>query len=57
MGRFLRRGLRAVRSEWRLMCATHNLLKLFRSGQGANLTQGWRGEYSPWACASQVLAA
>ena len=21
-----------VRSEWRLICATHNLLKLFRSG-------------------------
>jgi hypothetical protein len=29
---FMRRGLRAVRSEWRLICATHNLLKLFRSG-------------------------
>ena len=29
---FMRRGLDAVRSEWRLICATHNLLKLFRSG-------------------------
>jgi transposase len=29
---FMRRGLEAVRSEWRLICATHNLLKLFRSG-------------------------
>ncbi|MFA4904638.1 MAG: transposase, partial [Desulfobaccales bacterium] len=29
---FMRRGLQAVRSEWRLICATHNLLKLFRSG-------------------------
>lgn len=57
MGRFLRRGLRAVRSEWRLMCATHNLLKLFRSGQGATLAQGWRGESSSWACASQAPAA
>lgn len=57
MGRFLRRGLWAVRSEWRLMCATHNLLKLFRSGQGTALTQGWRGESSSWACASQALAA
>jgi len=28
---FMRRGLEAVRSEWRLICATHNLLKLFRS--------------------------
>jgi hypothetical protein len=26
------RGLGNVRSEWRLICATHNLLKLFRSG-------------------------
>jgi hypothetical protein len=29
---FMRCGLEAVRSEWRLICATHNLLKLFRSG-------------------------
>ena len=28
---FMRRGLEAVRNEWRLICATHNLLKLFRS--------------------------
>jgi transposase len=26
--RFTRRGLEAVRSEWRLVCSTHNLLKL-----------------------------
>lgn len=31
--RFLRRGHAAARSEWRLICATHNLLKLFRSGK------------------------
>ncbi len=30
--RFSFRGLGNVRSEWRLICATHNLLKLFRSG-------------------------
>jgi len=30
-GRFRRRGLGAVRSEWRLLTATHNLLKLFRA--------------------------
>ena len=29
---FMRHGLHAVRSEWKLICATHNLLKLFRSG-------------------------
>jgi transposase len=30
MGRFKRRGLAAVQSEWRLITATHNLLKLHR---------------------------
>jgi len=35
---FLRRGLTACASEWKLICATHNLLKLFRSGAVA------------WAC-------
>lgn len=29
-GRFKRRGLGAVRSEWRLLTATHNLMKLHR---------------------------
>jgi hypothetical protein len=29
--RFARRGLGAVKSEWRLICATHNLLKLWRT--------------------------
>ena len=26
------RGLAAVQAEWQLVCLTHNLLKLFRSG-------------------------
>jgi transposase len=30
--RFLLRGLGSVQAEWALICATHNLLKLFRSG-------------------------
>lgn len=30
-GMFMRRGLKAAQSEWRLICATHNLLKLFRN--------------------------
>jgi hypothetical protein len=30
--RFLRRGLDACNSEWRLIAATHNLLKLWRAG-------------------------
>jgi len=29
---FMRHGLKAAQSEWRLICSTHNLLKLFRSG-------------------------
>ena len=31
--RFMRRGLESARSEWKLLCATHNLLKLWRSGK------------------------
>jgi transposase len=31
-GRFKRRGRAAALSEWRLIAATHNLLKLYRSG-------------------------
>ena len=30
-GMFMRRGIKAAQSEWRLICATHNLLKLFRN--------------------------
>ena len=30
-GRFMRRGLRACRAEWKLLCGTHNLLKLWRT--------------------------
>jgi len=30
--RFLLRGLESVQAEWSLICTTHNLLKLFRSG-------------------------
>lgn len=36
--RFLLRGLAAVRTEWRLICLSHNLLKLFRSGAMAKVT-------------------
>jgi hypothetical protein len=30
--RFLLRGLAKVQAEWQMICATHHLLKLFRSG-------------------------
>jgi transposase len=33
--RFLLRGLEKVRAEWKLICATHNLLKLWRRGAAA----------------------
>jgi len=36
--RFMRRGLPAAQSEWSLMATTHNLLKLWRSGQAS---WGW----------------
>jgi hypothetical protein len=30
-GRFMRRGLAACQAEWKLLCGTHNLLKLWRT--------------------------
>lgn len=33
LDRFCRRGESACESEWSVICATHNLLKLFRSGK------------------------
>ncbi len=30
--RFLLRGLKKIRGEWRLVCLTHNVLKLWRYG-------------------------
>ena len=36
-GRLQLRGLGAARAEWRLPCACHNLLKLFRNGGLARL--------------------
>lgn len=35
--RFLLRGLAQVRAEWRLICATHNLLKLYRTAQPCSI--------------------
>lgn len=36
--RFLLRGLAKVRGEWRLVCLTHNLLKLWRYGNAQAVT-------------------
>jgi len=30
--RFLLRGLEKVSAEWKIICLTHNLLKLFKAG-------------------------
>ena len=35
LDRFCRRGDPACESEWAVMCATHNLLKLYRSGKAS----------------------
>jgi len=37
--RFLLRGLEKVDSEWHLIAATHNLLKLFRHRRSQQQTQ------------------
>ncbi|HEY6351476.1 MAG TPA: IS1182 family transposase [Candidatus Angelobacter sp.] len=36
--RFLLRGLCQVRAEWKLICLSHNVLKLFRSGKVFQMT-------------------
>ena len=36
--RFLLRGLDAIRGEWRLVCLTHNLLKVWRYGSAQSAT-------------------
>ncbi len=36
---FLLRGLEKTQAEWKLICATHNLLKLFRASRPDCLTQ------------------
>lgn len=41
--RFMRRGLHAAQSEWSLMGTTHNLLKLWRSGQAP-----WSWDKARW---------
>ncbi len=38
--RFSFRGFTKVAAEWDLICLTHNLLKLFRSGQRVLIVSG-----------------
>ena len=43
---FLLRGLEKMRGEWRLICLTHNLKKLFRKGF-AGITRTANGRWAP----------
>ena len=43
--RFMRRGRRAARSEFRLLCACHNLLKLWRAVLAG--VARWKGRDTP----------
>jgi len=43
--RFMRRGRRAARSEFHLLCACHNLLKLWRAVK-AGIAR-WGGNWEP----------
>lgn len=47
--RFARRGLPACHSEWKLIAATHNLLKLFRHGPGAPWNRSGHPPHAPAA--------
>jgi transposase len=44
---FLLRGLKQVRAEWRLICAVHNLLKLFGSGWRPGAAAGAKCAQTP----------
>ena len=40
---FMLRGIDAVRSQWKLICSCHNLVKLFRAYGVVPTTQGEKG--------------
>ena len=45
--RFSLRGKRKVSAEWQLVCAVHNLGKLFRSGRAGRVIAGWDRSAAP----------
>lgn len=45
--RFRLRGKRKVSAEWQLVCAVHNLGKLFRSGRAGRVIAGWDRSAAP----------
>jgi len=54
--RFLLRGLEKIRGEWRLVCLTHHLLKLWRSGSAHSAAEGRRGSPGGWAIPRERVA-
>src|SRR5919204_2028371 len=54
--RLLLRGREAARAEWRLHCACHNLLKLFRAGGLALLERKQPGKEARWRRPGERLA-
>jgi hypothetical protein len=48
--RFLLRGLAQIRGEWRLVCLTHNLLKLWRYGSAQSAASGRRNPLRDGQC-------
>ena len=41
--RFSLRGLKKIRGEWRLVCLTHNLLKIWRYGGAPAIAEAGSG--------------
>jgi transposase len=48
--RFMRRGKKAAQSEWKLLMATHNLLKLYRRSVTDPTTLGWAPQHAAAFC-------
>lgn len=53
--RFMRRGIQAADSEWSLICSTHNLLKLWRSGKAE--FRRISGNFGNWNLHPQISCA
>ena len=57
--RFRLRGLERAGGEWKLICATHNLLKLFRCRKGNDPDQApkrsWRARFRYFALCIRIF--
>ena len=54
--RFLLRGLEKIRGAWRLVCLTHNLLKLWRYGSAPQCRLRPSGLPGGWAIPRERVA-